>query len=380
MLLKMICSVYAVSAISAVVVAAPRDRQQQEEHREAGQRVEHAGDADDRADQPPPPAGHNASANAITKPIAPRPRSGRGARRADRVAVEVVDDPPRAELVLGDAGVAAAIADLDLGQDGAWPTSSARALAGGVCSSRLGEFRKSEMISTESTPTSGRGVHHRPVLRIGRSRSESASRSTCRSRGSGPGPSRVARAPSPGQVALGHPSRAAGPRRRRRAGTAGPPRGSRTRAAAVGSPTRTSGAFHRSMSRTRSSDSRFSARSAPTKSSTKSFAGLINSSAGESVLCQHPALLHDGHAVAHLDRLVDVVGDEQDRLADLRLEPQKLVLEPLPVDRVDGTEGLVHQHQRWVRGERTRHPDPLSSWPQRQRIGVAVRIVRRPSR
>ena len=34
---------------------------------------------------------------------------------------------------------------------------------------------------------------------------------------------------------------------------------------------------------------------------------------------------------AHLDRLVDVVGDEDDRLAQLALQPQELVLQPLTV-------------------------------------------------
>ena len=68
------------------------------------------------------------------------------------------------------------------------------------------------------------------------------------------------------------------------------------------------------------------------------------------VLGELAALLHHGDAVAHLDRLVDVVGDEDDRLADLALEAQELVLEPLAVDRVDGAERLVHQHQRRIGG------------------------------
>ena len=77
------------------------------------------------------------------------------------------------------------------------------------------------------------------------------------------------------------------------------------------------------------------------------------------VLGQLAADLHDRDAVAHLDRLVDVVGDEEDRLADLGLKPEELVLEPLAVDRVDRAEGLVHQHHRRVRGEGPRDADPL---------------------
>ena len=77
------------------------------------------------------------------------------------------------------------------------------------------------------------------------------------------------------------------------------------------------------------------------------------------VLGQVPALLQHRDPVAHLDRLVDVVGDEEDRLAELGLQAQELVLKPLAVDRVDGAERLVHQHHAGVRGERAGDPDPL---------------------
>ena len=77
------------------------------------------------------------------------------------------------------------------------------------------------------------------------------------------------------------------------------------------------------------------------------------------VLGQHTALLHDRDPVAHLDRLVDVVGDEEDGLADVRLQAQELVLQALAADRVDGAEGLVHQHQRRVGGERLGDADAL---------------------
>ena len=77
------------------------------------------------------------------------------------------------------------------------------------------------------------------------------------------------------------------------------------------------------------------------------------------VLGDLAALAHDRDPVAHLDRLVDVVGDEEDGLADLRLQAQELVLEALAVDRVDRAEGLVHQHHQRVGGERPGDPDPL---------------------
>ena len=81
---------------------------------------------------------------------------------------------------------------------------------------------------------------------------------------------------------------------------------------------------------------------------------------GRVVLGQDAAALEDGDAVGHLDRLVDVMGDEDDRLAHLRLQPQELVLQPLAADGVDGAERLVHQHHRWIGGQRPRHPDPLA--------------------
>ena len=53
------------------------------------------------------------------------------------------------------------------------------------------------------------------------------------------------------------------------------------------------------------------------------------------------------------------MGDEEDRLAELGLEAEELVLEPLAVDRVDRAEGLVHQHHARVRGERAGDADAL---------------------
>ena len=53
------------------------------------------------------------------------------------------------------------------------------------------------------------------------------------------------------------------------------------------------------------------------------------------VLLDPSVLLHDRDPVAHLDRLVDVVGDEEDRLADFGLQAEELVLQALAVDRVD---------------------------------------------
>ena len=94
------------------------------------------------------------------------------------------------------------------------------------------------------------------------------------------------------------------------------------------------------------------------------------------VLRQVPALAQDRDPVAHLDRLVDVVGDEEDRLAHLGLEAQELVLQPLAVDRVDGAERLVHQHHAGVGGQRARDADPLLlAAGELRRVAVAKRRV-----
>jgi hypothetical protein len=53
------------------------------------------------------------------------------------------------------------------------------------------------------------------------------------------------------------------------------------------------------------------------------------------------------------------VGHEEDRLGQLLLQPQQLVLQALPDDRIDRPEGLVHEHDRRVRGERPGDPHAL---------------------
>ncbi len=79
------------------------------------------------------------------------------------------------------------------------------------------------------------------------------------------------------------------------------------------------------------------------------------------VVLRELATLAEYHdPVAHLDRLVDVVRDEHDRLLHFPLQREELVLQPCAVDRVDRAERLVHQHQRRVCGERTRDADALA--------------------
>ena len=54
------------------------------------------------------------------------------------------------------------------------------------------------------------------------------------------------------------------------------------------------------------------------------------------------------------------MGHEDDRLLELRLKVDELLLQPLPGHRVDGAEGLVHQQDRRVPRQRPGHPDPLA--------------------
>ena len=63
--------------------------------------------------------------------------------------------------------------------------------------------------------------------------------------------------------------------------------------------------------------------------------------------------------VAHPDRLVDVVGDEDDGLAQPPQDAEELVLQPRAHDRVDRAERLVHQQHRRVGGQRAGDADAL---------------------
>ena len=81
------------------------------------------------------------------------------------------------------------------------------------------------------------------------------------------------------------------------------------------------------------------------------------------------------HLVAEFDRLVDVVGDEEDRLAQFALQPQEFVLQLLADHRVDRRERLVHEHDRRVGGQRARDPHPLLL-PPGELAGIAPRVCR----
>lgn len=85
---------------------------------------------------------------------------------------------------------------------------------------------------------------------------------------------------------------------------------------------------------------------------------------GEDLLCA--ADLHDASGSHHCDpvaevhRLVEVVGDEDDRLAELLLDLDELLLHLAADQRVERREGLVHEQDVGVGGERTGEPDALT--------------------
>ena len=94
---------------------------------------------------------------------------------------------------------------------------------------------------------------------------------------------------------------------------------------------------------------------------------------GRVVLGDNRLLLEDCDPIAHLDRLVDIMGDEHDRLLELFLEPEELVLEPVASDRVDRSERLVHQQDLGISAERPCHANPLSLTA-RELAGIPIPI------
>ena len=100
---------------------------------------------------------------------------------------------------------------------------------------------------------------------------------------------------------------------------------------------------------------------------------------GRVELGELPARAEERDQVADLDGLLDVVGDQHDGLVQLGLEPEELILQGGPDNRVDGAERLVHQQHRRVGGERPGHADPLLL-PAGQLVRVAAGQRPRPGR
>ena len=69
--------------------------------------------------------------------------------------------------------------------------------------------------------------------------------------------------------------------------------------------------------------------------------------------------VEDDDPVAEFDGLVEVVRDKDDRLVELGLDVDELVLEALTGNGVHGAERLVHEEDRRIRSEGARHADAL---------------------
>ena len=76
-------------------------------------------------------------------------------------------------------------------------------------------------------------------------------------------------------------------------------------------------------------------------------------------LLHDPAPVHDRDPGGETQRLLDVVGHEDDRFRGRLVNARELGLQGIAGDRVDRGEGLVHQQQLGIGGERAGDADPL---------------------
>ena len=70
-------------------------------------------------------------------------------------------------------------------------------------------------------------------------------------------------------------------------------------------------------------------------------------------------IAHDRDVIAEVHGLVEVVGDEDDRLVEGALQLEELILHLTTDERVKSGEGLVHEKDVGLRGEGTSQPDTL---------------------
>ena len=72
-----------------------------------------------------------------------------------------------------------------------------------------------------------------------------------------------------------------------------------------------------------------------------------------------PALFQNGDYRRQAQRLLDVVGDEDDRLLCCGVDACDLALQRVTGDRIDRAKGFVHQQQLGIGGERPGDADAL---------------------
>ena len=89
------------------------------------------------------------------------------------------------------------------------------------------------------------------------------------------------------------------------------------------------------------------------------------------------AVAHDQDPVAELERLAEVVGDEDHGLAHVAVQPDDLVLHVAADQRVEGGERLVEEDQRGVRGQRPPEADALLH-AAGQLVGERLLVARQP--
>ena len=115
-----------------------------------------------------------------------------------------------------------------------------------------------------------------------------------------------------------------------------------------------------STSSRRVSESRFSPRSPPTKVATKSSAGAARIASGVSYWASRPpgrriAIRSPIRIASSMSWVTKITV-----FSTARVDPQELVLQPRPRDRIERTEGLVHEHHGRIGREGAREPDPLA--------------------
>src|SRR4029453_1051796 len=89
-------------------------------------------------------------------------------------------------------------------------------------------------------------------------------------------------------------------------------------------------------------------------------------------LSEMPAHPHDGDLIAQLDGLINVVGDQDDRLAELTLQPEKELMQLAANDGIHCRKRLIHEQDERVGCECARHASALLL-PAGQLRGIAVR-------
>ena len=89
------------------------------------------------------------------------------------------------------------------------------------------------------------------------------------------------------------------------------------------------------------------------------------------------AVLQDGNAVAQAQRLVQVVGDEDDGLVEPGLQLQQVILHLAAYQRIQCREGFVHQQDLGIGGQRAGQPHPLLH-PAGELMRILVLEARQP--